>query len=73
MNFITHHGFKKKDSSILVASGQAQHGQLWPRIHNRLLELKQKRTKGIKKDLREKDIRLSGNVKELEAEFNKIT
>jgi hypothetical protein len=25
-NFVTHHGFKKKDSSILVASGQAEYG-----------------------------------------------
>ena len=72
-NFITHHSFKKKDQSILVTSGQAQYGQIWPRIHNRLLEMKQKRTKEIKKELRDKDeTEFLGRNQELDRIFNRI-
>ena len=68
-----HHSFKKKDQSILVSSGQAQYGQTWPRIHNRLLEMKQKRTKQIKKELREKDeTEFQGRNQELDRIYNQI-
>lgn len=46
-----HASWKKKDTSILFAAGQVDSLTLWSRVHNRLLELKDRRKKALREKL----------------------
>ncbi len=61
-----HATWKKKDTSVLFAAGQVDSLTLWSRIHNRLLELKDRRRRTIRDRIAVK----GGVAKDVDYVFN---